>query len=333
MNRFNLFPKVELHIHFDGSINPSVVSNLIDKDKDLVLKEMIVDNSCKSLNEYLEKFNLPIQVLQTKDNLKLFASYLVKDLIKDNVIYAEIRFAPFKHTLNGLDVIEVIDSVIDGFKNDKIKINLILCMMRGDTKENNLKVIDLAYKYKNKGVGGIDLAGAEAIYKTSDYKELFEYAKLKNVLYTIHAGEASGRESIISAITFDTKRIGHGVRIMEEEDLIDIAKNKNITFEVCPTSNIDTKIFSNYEFHNIKKMYEKGLKVTINTDNRTVSNITLSKEYQKLNNIFSITEEDLKIMNLNAIEASFLNNDDKLYLKKQYMEKYNEYLNNKEGLS
>lgn len=327
MNLLN-FPKIELHIHLDGSVRPNTVSDILNLDKKKIEKEMKVDNSCKDLNEYLTKFDLPLKILQTKENLIRVSEELAIDLKKDGVIYAEVRFAPILHTRNGLSCEEVIESVIEGISRVDIKINLIICLMRNVSDNDNYKVIEAGLKYINNRVVGFDLAGAEAIYKTSKFEELFKYINKYNIPYTIHAGEADGVSSIKSAIAFGTKRIGHGVRIMEDNSMIKYAKEYNITFEVCPTSNIDTKIFKEYKDHAIKKMYDNNLNITINTDNRTVSNITLTEEYEKLINTFNFNLEDLKIMNINAINASFINEIEKEKLKQEYIYRYNEFINN-----
>lgn len=327
MNLLN-FPKVELHVHLDGSVRPNTVSDILNLDKKKIEKEMKVDNSCKDLNEYLTKFDLPLKILQTKENLIRVSEELAIDLKNDGVIYAEVRFAPILHTNDGLSCEEVIESVIEGISRVDIKINLIICLMRNVSDNDNYKVIEAGLKYINNRVVGFDLAGAEAIYKTSKFEELFKYINKYNIPYTIHAGEADGVSSIKSAIAFGTKRIGHGVRIMEDNSMIKYAKEYNITFEVCPTSNIDTKIFKEYKDHAIKKMYDNNLNITINTDNRTVSNITLTEEYEKLINTFNFNLEDLKIMNINAINASFINVIEKEKLKQEYIYKYNEFMNN-----
>lgn len=320
------FPKIELHIHLDGSVRPSTVSEILKLDKSEIEKEMKVDNSCKDLNEYLTKFDLPLKILQTKENLIRVSEELAIDLKNDGVIYAEVRFAPILHTKNGLTCEEVIESVIEGISKVNIKINLIICLMRNVSDIDNYKVIDAGLKYINNRVVGFDLAGAEALYKTSNFKSLFNYIKKYNIPFTIHAGEADGITSIKSAIDFGTKRIGHGVRIIEDDSMIKYAKDNDITFEVCPTSNIDTKIFKEYKEHAIKKMYDNNLNITVNTDNRTVSNITLTEEYEKLINIFGFNLNDLKNMNINAIKSSFMTTNEKDLLEKEYEIKYNKFI-------
>lgn len=313
-------PKVELHIHLDGSIRPSTAAYLLNKSIDDVSNNMIASDKCEDLNEYLTKFDYPEKILQTKENLERVAYELALDLKKDNVIYAEIRFAPLKHIKEGLTLDSVVDSVLDGLSKVNIKTNLILCMMRNDTYSDNLKVIELASKYLNKGVCGIDLAGAEALYKTSSFKELFVMAKKYNIPFTIHSGEADGYDSILAAINFGATRIGHGIRAIEYDDLINLIIDNNILLEVCPTSNVQTNAVDKYTDHPIKKLIDKGVNVSINTDNRTVSNISLNLEYKKLQESFGFTKELFIKTNLNAIEHAFVSLDEKAKLKKEYLE-------------
>ena len=306
-------PKVELHLHLDGSVRYQTALEIIGNIKK---EDMIISDDCHDLNEYLTKFSVPLAILQTKENLERVAYELALDLKSENVIYAEIRFAPLKHLLKGLSPEEVIESVLKGLKKVNIKTNLILCMMRGDTFDNNLKVVALALKFLNRGVCALDLAGAESLYPTSDYKELFAIAQANGIPFTIHAGEAAGFESIKEALDFGALRIGHGIKCLEDEKLIKELKEKNILLEICPTSNIQTKAVTAYQKHPVYELYKKGVPICINTDNRTVSNITLTKEYQKLMQNFSLTTNDLKQMNINAINGAFLTNEEKEKLKK-----------------
>ena len=301
-----MIKKIELHLHLDGSIREETANEILGKKCNLKAKD-----KCEDLNEYLEKFEIPSIILQTKENLERVAYELALDLKKDNVIYAEIRFAPLKHLNGRLSLDEVITSVLNGLSKVDIETNLILCMMRNDSFNDNKKVIDLAHKYGFP----IDLAGAEAIYKTKDFKELFEYAKSINVPFTIHAGEADGYESIKAAIDFGASRLGHGIKIIDYPDLINEAKEKGITLEVCPTSNVQTNAVNILKDHPIKKLYDMNVNVCINTDNRTVSNITLEDEYNKLKETFNFTNEDFLKMNLMAIEASFAQDKEKLKTK------------------
>ena len=310
--------KVELHVHLDGSVRPSTISEILNLDLNYVKKNMSVDSNNEDLSCYLTKFDLPDKAMQTKDNLKRIAKELALDLVSDDIIYAEVRFAPQKHTLNGLSLDDVILSVLEGLKSvSGIKTNVILCMMRGDSFDKNKEVIDVCKKYLGSGVVALDLAGDEKHFKTKDYKTLFDIAKEKEVPFTIHAGEADNYQSVKDAISFGAKRIGHGINIVENDDVVkEVVKNK-ITLEVCSTSNVQTKAVKSYADHPIKKLYEKGVLITINTDNNTVSNITLSKEYELLEKYFNFTKKDFYTFNKNAVNASFISIEEKEELLKK----------------
>lgn len=312
-------PKVELHLHLDGSVRESTASEILGVD---VSNKMQVNN-CKSLSDYLSKFEIPLIVMQSKENLERISYELAVDLKKDNVIYAEIRFCPLLHTKNGLSLEEVVDSVLEGLKKVGIKTNLILCMMRNFEEDENKKIIYLAKKYLNKGVVGIDLAGDESKYKTQNYEHLLDLAKQNNIPFTIHAGEADDYNSVLSAIKFGAKRIGHGVKSVDSIETIQKIISENVTLEVCPTSNVDTCIVNVYKNHPIKKLYDLGVKITVNTDNNTVSNIDLTGEYEKLLLTFNFTEKDFLNFNMNAIDSAFLTNEEKEELKKIVINSYN----------
>lgn len=308
---FKLVPKVELHLHLDGSVDIKTVCDLTGKSVKEVKEEMVASDKCSNLNEYLTKFSLANDIMQTKENIFRVTKELITKLKDDNVIYAEVRFCPLFHLKEGLTQEEVVETVISSLKDNNIKVNLILCMMRNLSFLENKKIIELAYKYLNKGVVALDLAGSESLYKTEDFEELFKIAQSYNIPFTIHAGEADGKNSILKAISFNTKRLGHGIRCIEDMDIVKLIKDKDITLEVCPTSNIQTNIYQDYQSHPIKKLYDLGVLVTINTDNRTVSNITLTEEYQKLNKTFGFNVSDFKRMNINAIKAAFLSEIEK----------------------
>ena len=315
---FKLLPKIELHLHLDGSVRPDSVAEILNRNHEEVKYEMIAKNKCEDLNDYLTKFSTPISTMQTKENLSRLAYELATDLKNDKVLYAEIRFAPMKHLEQGLNKYEVVEAILAGLSRVDIKTNLILCMMRGASLDENMEVIDLAKHFYRKGVCAVDLAGAEAIYPTSDYKDLFTYAKKIGIPYTIHAGEADGYDSIKAAIEFGAKRLGHGVNIIGHEDLIEKVINSDILLEVCPTSNVQTNIVQSYKDLPIKKLYDKGIAISINTDNRTVSNTNLTKEYQNIVNSLGFKEDDIIKMNKDAIKHSFLLENEKQELLNKY---------------
>lgn len=305
--------KIELHLHLDGSLNVEYASKLLGKD----CKNEMGGSNSTSLADYLKRFDLPIDLLQYYDNIVEFCYLLGKDLVNDGVIYAEVRFCPLFHNKK-ISVDRVITAIRVGFARvEELKINLIFCMMRHFSFDDNLKIINLAKKYLGNGCCAIDLAGSEAQFPTSDFEELFTIAKNENIPFTIHAGEADGPTSLMSAIKFGTKRIGHGVRCVEDDNVVKLIRDNNIYLEVCPTSNIDTKTFASINEHSIKRLVEEGLLVTISTDNRTVSNTTLTNEYKILRDAFNFTDEDFLKFNLNAIDASFLSDDEKEELRRR----------------
>ena len=258
---------------------------------------------------------------ESKEQLQEITIALLEELKRQNVVYAEIRFAPQFHVSGALSQEDVVKTVIEAKEKVNIKSNFILCIMRGkDNMQENYKTVELAKKYLGKGVCAVDLAGAEAIFKTKDYKDIFEYVKKLNIPFTIHAGEADGIESIKSAIEFGTKRIGHGVRAVESDEIMKCIKDNCITLEVCPTSNIQTCICNSYSSHPIEKLYNYGILTTINTDNMTVSNTTLENEYINILKNTKLKYQDLVNMNKNSVKAAFLSNEEKIELLKKYWE-------------
>lgn len=304
--------KIELHLHLDGAVSIKLASQLTGINENELKEKMIAPDKCQNLSEYLTKFSFPCSIMQTKENLTLISKDLVNRLEQQNIIYAEIRFAPMFHVKDGLTYEEVIEAVLTGLNsNPNVKTNLILCMMRGAEKENNLKTIEVAEKYLNRGVCCLDLAGAEDKYPLDEYLYLFEIAKSKNIPFIIHAGENGDANEVKKAIQIGAKRIGHGIHSIENKEVLNLIKEKNILLEICPTSNIQTNSVNTYKEHPIKKLYQLGIPLSINTDNSTVSNITLTEEYEKLLEIFNFTIEDYKQMNINAINSSFLTNEEK----------------------
>lgn len=318
-DKIKSIPKVELHLHLDGSVSLDIASKLSGLSINEVRNEMIADDKCENLSEYLTKFDLPISVMQSRENLIEISRNLVDYLEEENVVYAEVRFAPMFHVREGLDFEGVVEAVLEGLNsNNKVKTNLILCMMRGMSKENNIKTIEVVFKYLGKGVCGIDLAGAEDKYPLDEYIELFDIVKEKKIPFTIHAGENGGYEEVKKAVKIGAKRIGHGIHAISDDDTVNLIKENGVLLELCPTSNVQTNAISKYSNHPIKKFYDMGVMVSINTDNVTVSNVSISDEYEKLVKCFRFNEGDFNIMNKNAIKMSFLSEVEKIDLLDKY---------------
>ena len=314
LKQIEQMPKAILHLHLDGSLRPETVCEWLkeqdeDVDFDKVREDLMVDKNCRDLNEYLKKFGLPLEVLQTEEHIRQATYELFEDLAKQNVIYGEVRFAPSLHTKKGLEYDKIVEATIEGMNNAKAKYgldgNLILCCMRGNNnKEQNLKTVKVAKQYLNKGVCALDLAGAEALFPTSDFEDILKIAKDLNIPFTIHAGEASGADSIKKALEYGAKRIGHGVRCLEDSSVVGELAQEEIPLEVCPISNLQTKATG--EPHPVEEIFRKGIKVTISPDNNTVSNTNIIEEYKYILENTNLSIEDIKQMNINAIRGAFI---------------------------
>lgn len=320
-------PKIELHCHLDGSVRVSTIIDIAKKEnieipsfKEEIVKKFIeVPKDCTSLNEYLKKFELPNKIMQSSYSLERIAFELLEDAANENIKYIEIRFAPQLHTKGGLSFDQVIKSVLKGVKKAEdiydIRGNLILGCMRNMSIESGLEVVKEGSKFLNNGVVAIDLCGPEYEGFAYEYKEITDLAKELGYEITIHAGEAASAQNVIDAINIlGATRIGHGVRIKDMKEAYDLVKEKKITLEMCPTSNIQTKAiddFYNYPFYDF---YKDNIKVCINTDNRTVSNINLTNEISLISNEFKISLDDYNKIYKNSIEASFADKSTKIWL-------------------
>ena len=313
---------IDLHLHLDGSLSVKTVKELaalqnieIPEDEAELLKLLRINDDCKDLTEYLEKFAFPGKLLQTKEALAISVYNLQEELKEQGLIHAEIRFAPQLHTLQGLSQREVIEAAIDGLNRSDFSAELILCCMRGnDNHEANLETVKLAKDYIGKGACCIDIAGAEALFPTENFEDLFALARELEIPFTIHAGEADGPKSVYKALEYGTKRLGHGVRSLEDPALIEKIVSEGITLELCPTSNLHTCMFPTMEEYPLRKLMEAGVKVTINTDNMTVSNINLAKEFGKLIAAFNLTDEEIKGFAKNSVAACFASEETKKVL-------------------
>ncbi len=318
---------IELHAHLDGAITVDIAKELanlqninLNASSDNELLNMLsVPDTCNSLNDFLKCFALPLTLLQTEKAITKAVYLVLEDMKKDGVVYAELRFAPQLHTKRGLTQKSVIEAAIKGLQQSNIPANIILCCMRGDNndKENDITV-ELAHKMltNHKGVVGVDLAGAEGLYPTSNYKKLFEKANNYGIPFTIHAGEADGIDSVITAVNMGARRIGHGVRIAGNEEVIKLIADKKICLEMCPTSNQMTKAVDNMKDYPIIDFLNKGIKVTVNTDDSAIERTKLSKEFAYLERELGLTKnQEITIFN-NAIESAFTTDDIKQELKK-----------------
>ena len=301
---------IDLHVHLDGSLSFDMARELaniqgmeIKSEKELK-KLMVAPKDCRDLNDYLTKFDYPLKLLQTEKAITYSVYELLKIQKLQGLVYSEIRFAPQLHTRKGLSQEQIVAAALRGTQG--FSCGLILCCMRGaNNQAMNLETLEAAEKYMGKGVVALDLAGAEALFPTENFEELFRKAGKKGIPFTIHAGEAAGPESIWKALEFGASRIGHGVRCLEDKVLVQRLAQDQIPLELCPTSNMNTQVFDNITRYPIMRFLDEGIKVTINTDNMTVSNTTLRKEFQLVSDTFRLNKTEIERLMKNAAESIF----------------------------
>ena len=326
---------VDLHLHLDGSMSPEDIWVLAEKSGIALPCSCAADlqpmlqaaPDCKSLGEYLEKFQLPLQVLQTEQTIALAVYRLVKRLAADGLIYAEIRFAPQLHLVRGLTQTQVVAAAVEGLNRGVsefgIAAQLILCCMRmADNRVENEETVRVAKAFSGNGVCAVDLAGNEAAFPTAGFGDIFALAKELGVPFMIHAGEAAGAESVWQALELGAQRIGHGVRSVEDTHLVAALTEKKIPLELCFTSNLQTKAVASVGDYPIRFLWEQGVCVTVNTDNMTVSGTNLHQEYKALEQHFGFTADELLQLACNGADAAFLSDDRKEEIKAEIREKF-----------
>lgn len=311
MRKYEGIKKVELNCHLDGSLDLNLASKWLKLNKEETIEAMTRTNGVKDYNDYINKFKLPLSLLQVKTHIKEASLELCRTLIKDNVIYAEISISPLLHTKRGLSMEDVIVNTLDGIKESELNAKLILIMMRDASFNDNKMIIDLAKKYIKKGVCAVSLYGDEALYPTSTFKELFDYANEKCVPFTINAGETGTYKDIKDAVNFGAKRISCGVQAIKDFKTMELLKSKNVPIEVCLSVNLDIGLFDKITEHPIGRLVDSGVKVVISSGNRTISKTDLSHEYYLLNKYFGYNIEDFEKMNRYALTTSFLSENEK----------------------
>lgn len=303
---------MDLHLHLDGSQPLSSVKELaamqnisVPADDELI-KLIRINPDCRDLTEYLEKFAFPLSLMQREDAISASVYNLCKDVADRGLIYCEIRFAPQLHCDKGLTQAQVIEAAIEGAKRSPIPCSLILCCMRGNENHAaNMETIELAAKFLGNEVKAVDLAGAEALFPTENFYDLFARAKELNIPYTIHAGEAAGSESIGHALAMGTKRLGHGVHSYKDEALMKKLAEEEVLLELCPTSNLHTCIFSDISQYPIRTFIDNGVRFSINTDNMAVSGTDLEQEWKLIQSAFNLSHEEIKAILLSTAKATF----------------------------
>src|SRR5580698_1077698 len=347
LDQIRAVPKVLLHDHLDGGLRPQTVLELaretgyhdLPGDNTEELTQRLTEGAHRGhLEIYLDAFRHTVAVMQTADALRRVAAECAEDLAADGVVYAEVRFAPELHTERGLSLDEVVEAVLDGFRQGSavqgganqagaghgITVYALLTAMR--TAARSLEIAELAVRYRDRGVVGFDIAGAEAGWPPSRHLDAFQFIKRENFHITIHAGEAFGLPSIWEAVQWcGTERLGHGVRIADDIQVSDsgtvrlgrlaaYVRDRRIPLEMCPTSNVQTGAAPSIALHPLRLLRQLSFMVTVNTDNRLMSQVTLSSEFHRLVQEFGYGWSDIEWLTINAMKSAFAGFDERLLL-------------------
>lgn len=329
-------PKVELHDHLDGGVRPTTIVDLAG-EHGISLPASTPEELAewfhrgadrKSLALYLEGFGVTVAVMQTAEALERIARETMEDLAADNVVYAEVRFAPIQHLEKGLNLEQVVEAVLKGLKAGSrttgTKFGLLLCAMRHQDASVSLEIAELAVAFREEGVVGFDIAGDEYGHPPKRHLDAFQYIRNRNFNITIHAGEAFGPESIWQAVQIcGAQRIGHGTRLVEDMvvqgtrieglgSLSHYMRDKRIPFEMCLSSNIQTGAAESLDTHPFNLYYRNGFRVLICTDNRLMSNTTLSHEISLAVKHFGLTLRDIEKLTINAMKSAFVHYDERV---------------------
>ncbi len=319
------YPKIELHCHLDGSLRPETVMELAQKEglaltADETRENLIAPLYCDSLETYLQRFALPVKLMQSPEALERITFELFEDAAFENVKYLEVRFAPQLHTEKGLDYHQIIQSVISGMKRaekiHEIKGNVILSYMRNTSVEGIDDLIEAGKAFLGKGVVGLDLCAGERDFFCERFEEAFDKARQLGYHITIHAGETGIVENIVDAVDLlKAERIGHGVAMMYSPETLSYIKSKGVMIESCPTSNVQTKAVESIEEHPFRLFMDQGIALSINTDNRTVSDTSLTGECNLLEKTFQLSEKEYFKVYEMSIEHAFASEEVKAWLK------------------
>ena len=326
MNYFNV-PKIDLHCHLDGSVRPQTIIELARQQQLSLPSEdiheiqalMVAPETCPNLDEYLSRFELPLSVMQTQEAIERISFEVFEDAAKENVKYLEVRFGPQLHQQQGLTFEQIIASAVKGMKKAEqqydIHGNYILSILRTFPKDKINDIIDAGAKYLNDGVVAFDLAGSELPGFCHEFVPYAQYAIEKGYRVTIHAGEQGSGQNVYDAVLLlGAERIGHGIHIKGHEQAYDLVKNQAVALETCPSSNVQTKAVDALSDHPVKAFHKDGVLITINTDNRTVSNTTMTDEVRKVMEEFELTREEYFEIYKVSVEHSFASETVKQHL-------------------
>ncbi len=319
MDLLRALPKTDLHCHLDGSLRLPTILELGEQDGvklpadtiDGLARALHVGQNCETLEAYLEAFGVTLSVMQTEAALYRTAYELGQDAAAENVRYMEVRYAPMLHTQKGLPLPTIVEAVVQGLKDAErdfgVRSGIILCGIRNMDPLMSFRMAELAVAFKHSGVVAFDLAGAEEDYPAKHHVEAFRLILNNNVNCTLHAGEAYGPESIHQAIHYcGAHRIGHGVRLAEDGDLMNYVNDHRIALEVCPSSNVQTGAVTSIENHPMRFYFDYGIRVTVNTDNRLLTDTTVSKELMVVHQALGFDLSELMQIIIMGFKSAFL---------------------------
>ena len=316
-------PKLELHCHLDGSLPFGFVREQLG-DSNIMQENLQAPKDCNSLAQYLERFDLPIRCLQSAKGIEEAGYAFIKEVAKENIRYVEVRFAPLFSVHEQLSCRAVIEALLLGLERAKrdfgVYSNVIVCAMRHLTLEQNIEMLRIARELLGAGVCALDLAGDEAAYANSEFRDLFAQARKWEMPFTIHAGECGSASNVREAIDMGAKRVGHGIALMKDPDLRKEFRQRQIGIEMCPTSNLQTKAIEKWESYPIYDFLNNDLKVSVNTDNRTVSGTTMTEELELVCRDRENEEELVHQLLNNAVETAFASDDVKHQLSREIKE-------------
>ena len=310
-------PKAELHVHLDGSLRPGTLLELASErrvrlpaaDPDGLERAMLVSDAA-SLREYLEPFRLTLAVMQDAEAIERIAFELAGDHATEGVRYVEVRFCPGLCTQGGLTSAQVLDAALAGLARAEralgIRTSVIVCGLRSLPAASSLEMAELAASYVGRGVCAFDLAGAEAGYPVADHVDALRTAAAAGLPITIHAGEGFGPRSIRQALELGrAARIGHGTRLGEDPELLRYVREAGVVLEICLTSNVQTRVATSYETHPLRAFFDAGLRVALCTDNRLMSGVTLTREYEHARDALGFTWEELVAVARTGFASAF----------------------------
>ena len=327
---FRVLPKIELHLHLDCCLSYEVVRRLApDVTPEAFARDFVAPPKCRSLAEYLRTPPHHVALMQSEEALRLVVDDLFAQLARDGVIYAELRFAPLLHTRRGLAIEQVVaivdDAVARAKANTGIEARLILATLRHFSEAQSLETVRLVERFRGTRVAAFDIAGDEAGYPLDAHLAAFHFAIEHDIPTTAHAGEACGPASVWETLRLlQPTRIGHGVRSVEDEALMAHLAATGVHLEVCPTCNAQTDVVATYEDHPVDRLRRQGISLGISTDTRTITEVTLTMEYERLHDTFGWGADEFLATNLDAIRAAFVEPSLKQALEQRLREQYHE---------